>query len=703
MNTLFILRYVLGILIPCFVSTIGFAAEIKDISFSLGSWTYTSGAKYDPATQELTITGNSNTYEYARYTINIPSGTGKIYLSGDIYLANVSPGPLSYQLPKLKVLQTSGSAIAVLNLSSPAEGSWYSTYVEANTSSYSTIVLEFGFQNSTGIFKIKNPKILNTQPIPTPYSFPYTVPTNPVCSMDLFSNDTMSFNNDLLSTNCHFSWATKSWGDQEVNDAINNYFPMSNYRFPGGTVGNFYDWTTDGYKNDPSTFDNVSRTNLYNKGFTFGYPGFKNQVKSSGGTATLMFNVIHDDISTSTDRLKSRISDGLDVKWVELGNENFFSEQSFGYIAGGQWKTVDINSYISFTKSLVTSLKNVSPSTKFAVNIYHQDYTTGGWTDRLAGETYYDATVIHNYNGVKTADLDFLTGSVLLESYKITRKNIKEYKTHFGNTPTIVTEWGAIGSKSFLSVLASADMFLALLEGNTVDNVVMQAGIHMLYHSDENRSETMMYMDGGVMKFSPMGAFYSKLFDVFKNQTIYKALSVSDEVKTDLPGVISRAVSVGDSIKVFTVNKLPVASKLEISLDNKSITGNYKIETYSMSPELWPSAYSNPNEAWTTSRGNGDIYLPAYSITVVTVPKSIVTSTNYLDMNNTVSVFPNPSAGRIYLDGIKINSEYELFDIHGNQLKKGSYNSNGIDIEDLNSGVFYFRVNNQIVKMIKKK
>ncbi len=681
---------------------LAFSIEITDISFNSSGWVFSSGANYDNSTEELTIIGNSTTYEYARLTINLPIGTTDVYLSGDVFLENIVLGSVAWYAPKIKISPISGAALKTENLDSPAQGSWYNAFVKADASSQNQVVLEFGFQNSLGTYVIKNPKVTDTEPVPTPYSFPFTVPSNPVCILNLSSSDVMDFNNDLLSTNSHFSWASKKWGDIEVVNAINTYFPMSNYRFPGGTVGNFYDWTTDGYYNDPSTFENSSRANLYNSNFTFDYPGFKNQVNTSSGTATLMFNVIHDDITTASNRFQSRITDGLDVKWIELGNENFYSTQSYGYISGGQWQVSDVDEYINHTSALVTSLKDVSSLAKYTVCINPDDYTIGGWSSRLASETYYDATTIHNYNNVGSENLDFASGSVLLNSYEFTRNNIETYKTHFGNTPTIITEWGALGSKSFLAVISAADMFLAILEGNTEDSVVMQAGIHMLYHSDNNTAHTLILMDGGQMKYSPTGVFYSKLYDVFKDKSIYLALSTSEEIEVGLPGVISRAVETGDSIKIFSVNKLPVVSKLEVSLDGLEINGSYKMETYSMSPEVWPNAYSNPDEAWTSSTGSGVIYLPPYSITVVTVSKNN-NVTNFSDnqREHTIEVFPNPVSNRVYLDGIDPNSNYEIMDINGTLLDSGIYKSNGINIQSLLSGMYFIKVELDIIKFCK--
>lgn len=701
MNYIFylILRNLFACFFACIISSQVIAADIKDISFELGGWTYTSAAVYNSVTKELTIKGNSGTYEYARYTINLPAGTTNIYLSAEVYLENIVTGALTYQCPKFKISQVSGVVINVKNFSSPAEGSWFNTFLQANATGITQVILEFGFQNSTGTFIIKNPKITNTTPIPTPYSFPYTVPTNPICSLDLLTVDTMKFNNDLLSTNSHFSWASKSWGDPEVVNAINKYFRMSNYRFPGGTVGNFYNWTTDGYYGNSYTFANPNLTNLYNNGFKFGYPGYKNLLLSTSGSATLMFNVLTDDITISKNRLQSRLSDGLDVKWVELGNENFYSNQSYGNVAGGQWQVSDVDAYISFTSTLATELKKISPTTKFTVCIDQHDFSLGGWSNKLSTQTYYDATTIHNYNNVGSVNLDFLSGVVLFDSYRKTRKYIKNYKIHFGNTPTIFTEWGVLGSNSFLSVLSAADMFMAILEGNTSDGVVMQAGIHMLYHSDANVPQTLMLMDGGTVKYSPMGAFYAKLYDVFKDRKIYKALSVSDNIDTDLPGVISRAVIVNDSIRIFSVNKLPVASKLQLSLDNKPITGYYRIETYSMSPEIWPNAYTNPNDPWSLSFQFGDIMLPAYSLSVVTISKNNPLPITLLDFsgskqNNTIELNWSTSIEKNNEKFVIERSEdgihfQEIGNVKGVGNSATIHNYNFTDINPINGANYY--------------
>lgn len=685
------------LIVFCLLTIQSFSAEITDVSFSNPNWQFTSGATYDPVTEEVTIVGDANAYEYARITINLPGGTSSIYLSGDVFLENIVLGSVAWYAPKVKIV-----GLNTENLASPAQGSWYNAFVDADASGESQVTLEFGFQNSSGIYTIKNPKITDSEPIPTPYSFPYSIPANTNCQLGLISGDVVDFNNDLLSTNCHFSWASKSWSDTEVINTINNSFPMSNYRFPGGTVGNFYDYTTDGYHNDASTFDNNSRLNAYNAGFKFDYPGFKNQVIASSGTATLMFNVIHDDVATASNRLQSRINDGLNIKWIEFGNENFFGTQSYGYASGGQWQVSDVDEYISHTKSLTTAFKAIDNSIGLTVNINHNDYTAGGWSHKLSNESYYDATTMHNYNNVGNENLDFSSGVVLLDSYKYTRKNIKTYKTYFGTTPMVVTEWGVLGSKSFLGVISAADMFLAFLEGNTSDEVVVQAGIHMMYHSDGNNPQSLMYMDGGVVKYTPTGSMYSRLYDVFKNQKVYKNLSVSSEVETDLPGTISRAVDLGDSIRIFSVNKLPVVSELDLTLDGVVLSGDYRIETYSMSPELWPAGYSTPIDPWVNSTGSGKLSLPAYSITIATVPKPNVTAIMDVELKEEIVVFPNPTSDVVFLKNVKMNEKIQVYDVYGKLLKTLNYNSKGVELSAYSKGNYLLKVGSKSVVVQKK-
>lgn len=685
------------------------SGPIDDISFTDPRWVFDEGVTYDDVTGILTIVGDASEYRKARIVIEVPAGTQDIYLSSEVYLSDIVNGLASWYTPKFKILDAAGStALNACNFASPTEYIWYSTYClleDFNNASDTQIMLEYGMQNCSGTMQIKFPQVSDDEPVVTPYSFPYSVPTDKSCNLNLVSSDKVAFNNDLLSSNCHFSWASYEWGDSEVSNIINNDFPQTNYRFPGGTVGNFYDYTTDGYQDHYSTFDNASREALFIGGFTFDYPGFKNQVVSSSGSATLVFNVIHDSSSEGADRLTSRLADGLNIEWIELGNENYFADQAFGNIAAGD-KVASVDNYISHTQSLTTALKSVDPSVKVSVAIDHGGYAyeAGGWTDRLSEETYYDAATLHNYISTWNENLIFTSGQKLLQSYKETRTNIEKYKGHFGTTPLIVTEWGIQGApESFLSVIAYADIFMALLEANIQDGILKQSGIHMFYHSDRNQPQTLIYYDGSTVKYTPTGAFYSKLFELFKNADVYTALSSSEELESGLPGIISKAIDYGDSIKVFSVNKLPEAGELNITLDGEELAGDYITETYSIDPETgWPAAFSSPNEPWLKSTGEGNVSLPAYSLNITTVAKGDLSVNSEELVKRLISAYPNPSNGFVNFNGVKPGEQIEILDMNGRVVLDDVFRNKAINVKGLASGVYYVKVADQNIKLILK-
>ena len=695
------------ILVTICVSSFIILSAQPNISFTNTGWNYSGNTSYNPVTDELTITGDTNIYSKAEITITIPTTESEIYLSADVFLENIvqkKSGAKSWEFPKMKLIDGS-TTVTACNYQSPAQGAWHSTYCGVNNygPGKTTITLQFGFQNASGTYVIKNPKVHYSEPSPTPFTFPYAVPTDTRCQLSINTNNKKTFNNDLLSTNSHFTFTPttgeKSWSDVEVYGTLNNYYPMENLRFPGGTVGNFYDWSTDGFYPGNATFDSPYRENLYNQSYRFDYTGYKNFVNADAKrSATLMFNMIHDDISSSTSRFSSRISDGLTVKYIELGNEGYYDKQSWGYMTSSD-RTSDVTTYINHTSALTTALKSIDPSVKIAVPIDHFNYDAGGWSDKLSKESYYDIAVVHSYVNVdQGAVFDLTTGTTLLNTYKKQRETIEQFKTHFPTTPLIMTEWGVLGSSSFMSAIAVADAFLAILDGNIQDEIVQQAGIHMFYHSDSNEPRTLIYIDGGTVKHTAIGVVYSKLFKVFKGKEVFKALSTSEDISTNLPGVIARAVEDGDSIRVFAVNKLPVSSELVIVEDAIQKTGQFVLESYSMSPETWPDGVADPNIPWTTALPSGSVNLPAYSVNVVSFKKEMPTANNYLT-GNTVHIFPNPSDEVVFINGVSDGAPYLFKDMTGQVVLMGNYSAAGIILKGLPSGIYLIEVEGENYKV----
>lgn len=682
-----------------------------DISFTNADWTFNGNATLNTEQDQLTIINDGSGFYFARITVDIPPNTSELYMSADIFLENIVVGDRVFKAPKMKLLNASdNSVIQACNYESPAQGAWYNTFCGTGNLSagITSVIVEFSIQNASGTYLVQNPQLHFSEPQPTPYSFPYDVPSNTSCTLSINSAAKQAFNNDLLSTNSHFTFTPvtgeKSWSSPEVVQSLNNFYPMENLRFPGGTVGNFYDWQTDGFFGDQATFDSPFRQNLYNQSYRFDYEGFKDFINADNSrSATLMFNVIQDDVSTSVNRLQDRLNDNLNIKYIELGNETYFDKQSFGYASNQVWKTSDVNAYINFSSTLAAQLKAIDPTIDIAVPIDHQNnYEPGTWSAALAVESYYDYGVVHSYINTQQGDVfDLITGVTLLNTYKTKRKTISDYKSNFPNTPMIMTEWGVLGSKSFMSAIAVADGFLAILEGDVNDDVVKQAGIHMFYHTNFNDPKTLMYLDNGSIVHTPVGVLYSKLINTFMDTEVYEGLGKGEEIDTDLPGVISRAFLKNDSVYVLAVNKMPQASEIVVNLDGENVERDYEISTYSMSPELWPDAIANPDAAWAVSNNSGAMEVPAYSINIIKFSKDLVTSSETLQLEE-VTLYPNPSEKLVFLKGVAVGSHYQIHDLGGKMLQSGNYTSNGISIENLSQGVYYLSVGSSKMALVVK-
>ena len=68
-----------------------------------------------------------------------------------------------------------------------------------------------------------------------------------------------------------------------------------------------------------------------------------------------------------------------------------------------------------------------------------------------------------------------------------------------------------------------------------------------------------------------------------------------------------------------------------------------------------------------------------------------------------ISVFPNPSKGKIYV-GLKTKSSYSLYNVIGQEMKRGTFASgnNELDIHALSNGVYFLKVESANKKLVKR-
>lgn len=67
-----------------------------------------------------------------------------------------------------------------------------------------------------------------------------------------------------------------------------------------------------------------------------------------------------------------------------------------------------------------------------------------------------------------------------------------------------------------------------------------------------------------------------------------------------------------------------------------------------------------------------------------------------------VKVYPNPFRHQISVDNVAAGAEYSITDVLGSVVTKGKLNGNTANLDGLQSGVYFLKVDNQLVKILKQ-
>lgn len=615
-----------------FVFQIGFA-QFPDISFNgTNNWSIPSNVNFDTNQNQVSITSNGSNSVLTSITKTISNPPSVFYLVADFQLQNVILDPATIKNPNIVIRNQAGNVIYRFTMKDNLNLSWFKAGIKIENYTDSQITIEFGVNKASGTMLVKNP-LFTTTPPDFIYEFPFNIPNNTTTTLNVNLSQKHNFENDLLSSNTHFVFANTPWSNSSLQQAINNSFPMSNLRFPGGTVGNYYNYNTDNFYVTAQTPTNL--ISYSNQGNTLDYNGYKNFVSGSGATSTYMLNVMQGTVQTAKNEYLNRYNSGLPIKWIELGNEMYLTENQVAT------NVTDVNTYISHTQQIASEIKSINPNAKVAICAEKDDFSIGEWNQKISqNQSYFDAATMHNYIAT---DMHFYSKYIsygILTSFKRSMKRFTDYNQMFPNKPLLLTEWGITGNviePYFIQTLGIADIFLAIEKANQL-NIVKQAGIHMLYKNNSNDTATLMYFNNGNLMLTSKGKLYSKLFEVFKNSEVYNADAISSELETDLKAVNVKMVKKGSQYKIFAVNKLPVTSNLELNINGINFKGNFVIESYSDNLNSPTSPILASSNSWNIVSANGNIVLPASSISIITINITIWNGSSWTNNSPTSSM-----------------------------------------------------------------
>ena len=122
-----------------------------------------------------------------------------------------------------------------------------------------------------------------------------------------------------------------SWSDPAFMKLLTDLAP-GNLRYPGGTIGNYLDWSTGQYMakdlRDPERkaprkpLNGPSGNKILN---TYRLEELQNGIAATGATPIYMLNMLTDTLANARRMLARATELGLPVKYIELGNEFYLS------------------------------------------------------------------------------------------------------------------------------------------------------------------------------------------------------------------------------------------------------------------------------------------------------------------------------------------------------------------------------------------
>ena len=73
-----------------------------------------------------------------------------------------------------------------------------------------------------------------------------------------------------------------------------------------------------------------------------------------------------------------------------------------------------------------------------------------------------------------------------------------------------------------------------------------------------------------------------------------------------------------------------------------------------------------------------------------------------LNLDSTLSVYPNPATDTIHITAKVALNSLALYDVYGKLILKKENNTNSLDVSRLNSGIYFLEVSSNTEKVIKK-
>ena len=271
-------------------------------------------------------------------------------------------------------------------------------------------------------------------------------------------------------------------------------------RFPGGTVGNFYHWKTEGFLKGEMGSTLSPQLNKRNRGNfvrlqkrrngIIPFDDFMQLCQESSITPIVVVNLWTGTPEESAEWVHYAKTKGYKVTHWELGNEYYLPHYA------NKFRTAE--TYMKEAKKHALAMKAVNPDIKVSVCATPVAFHKEGWLmktaqrkwdEKLAENTYpstnswYDAYTVHvyAYKAVRKTDIEKMRGYLFGWIHFGIDEAMEYYEKLFPNKEMWVTEWNIANpanrvANTQLHAMYAGDFFLKLL---SIPNIT-QANFHVI-------------------------------------------------------------------------------------------------------------------------------------------------------------------------------------------------------------------------------
>lgn len=398
---------------------------------------------------------------------------------------------------------------------------------------------------------------------------------NPVDSQKIVieTNNSFPVKEEFFSFNTANLFTFFSVDNESLINKISEIRP-SLLRFPGGTVANFYHLNGKGYgfrRSDIQTREGGIDTNINNLleeqdalRDTFNFiKRFIPLAKKMNVRVIYVANILNAEVSEAILAIQMLQSSGLEVAYVELGNEFYLNA----------YKNIipDASVYLKKAKPFAEAIRKQFPKIKLSVPAEAKPNKTrfsgSGWDETLSGSEFYDAVSIHVYPDFRNCassksapDLDCFSREVKSFLFETYPDYLARIHSLYKNKPLLITEWNIAKPNRIFGNTMLHGIYTALFQLENMKLHTTKAAVQLMcFHNlaSKENAYSLLTPDNIGKPFPPSinYAVFKMLSPLAKN-AFYKPSRTSGEKLTSVKIYTFQASGEYHAYVINTVNTL---------------------------------------------------------------------------------------------------------------------------------------------------